>query len=497
MGIIIRQSVKNTIISYFGIFLGFIATILLFPRILSPDQYGLTRLFLSITVVAVQFCQLGMKNIILRFFPYFDQMEGSRYNLLFLAITVPLAGFLVFALIYLLFDNWFVYYFKDDSALFGTYYLYLLPLLLSVLFFEILNTYVRALKDAVTGSFLNEILLRVMLIVLLIVYYYKLINFTQFLFLFVLTYSIQPLGLLFYLYYKGEFSFSIPFKKGKKKFARLISVYGIYSLLGGISTVIVGNIDILMLSSMTDLSNTAVYFIAFAVSSVIVVPQRSILKIATPILADLLKNREMKKIASLYERTSITQIVGGSLLFIGVWANMHNLMDLLPPEYHSAEWVIIVIGIAKLFDMSTGINGVIISNSKHYRFDLFVNIFLVFLTIATNYLLIPVYGILGAAIATAISIFAYNLIKFFFVWMKFSMQPFRWNALGVLAIAAGCLLMSFQLPYLVNFWIDVAVRSLIITVVFLGLILAFNLSDDVKNLINQGFKRGRSLFREL
>jgi O-antigen/teichoic acid export membrane protein len=494
LGIIIRQSIKNTIISYLGIILGFVTTILLFPRFLTADQYGLTRLFLSIVTVAAQFCHLGMKKIIIRFFPYFDQMEGSRYNLLFLSFAIPMTGFLAFVGIYFLFEQQFIYYFKDDSALFKDYYFYLLPLLFSVLFFEVLNSYVRALKDAITGSFINEVVLRLGLMALLIIYYYNLISFTQFVLFFVLTYAMQPIALVVYLYYKGELSFSLSFLSQNKRFKKLVSVYGMYSLLGSISTVIIGNIDILMLSSMADLSSTAVYFIAFAVGSVIVVPQRSILKIATPILADLLKNREMQQIDSLYKRTSITQIIGGSLIFVGIWANMHNLMDLLPSEYHGAQWVIIVIGLARLFDMSTGINGVIISNSKYYRFDLYVNLLLVALTITTNYLLIPIYGILGAALATALTVFIYNFIKFVYVWIKFSMQPFQWNALGVLIIAGGCLLGSFQLPYLGSFVVDVAVRSLLITAVFTGLVFVFNLSDDINRLLTQGVQRGQSLF---
>jgi len=495
LGIIIQQSVKNTIISYMGIALGFVTTILLFPRILTPDEYGLTRLMVSLAMISAQFCQMGMKKVIIRYFPYFDQMKGSRYNLLFLSIVVPLAGFLVFALAFILFQSTFIHYFKDQSALFSRYYFYLLPLLLSILFFEVLNNYIRALKDSVTGSFLNEVVIRAIMIVLLGCFYFGLIDYPAFIILFVLTYSVQPVYILFYLYSLGELSFSIPFLKDKRQFAKLISVYSIYSLLGGLSTMLVGNIDILMLSSMTNLKNTAVYFVAFAVTSVISVPQRSIIKIGFPVLANFLKNKKYAEIALLYQRTSIVQITFGSLIFVGIWANMHNLMDLLPAQYQGAKWVIITIGLAKLFDMSTGINGGIISNSKYYRFDLYVNIFLVGLSIVTNYLLIPIYGMLGAAIATAISIFSYNFIKFLFVWVKFSMQPFHWDALAILAIAVGCLLLSFQIPYMLNFFVDVIVRSGIITVLFLGLILIFNLSEDIKNLLTQSLLRVRTFFK--
>jgi len=155
--------------------------------------------------------------------------------------------------------------------------------------------------------------------------------------------------------------------------------------------------------------------------------------------------------------------------------------------------VIITIGAAKLFDMATGINGGIIMNSKYYRFDLYTNILLVILTVITNYLLIPPFGILGAAIATAFSIFVYNSIKMIFVWIKFSMQPFQWTAPVVLLIAAVCLMLSFELPYLFNFYLDVTLRSLLITVVFLGSILLFNLSDDLNSLVVESLRRAGDL----
>lgn len=446
-------------------------------------------------MIFAQFAHLGMKNIVIRYFPYFDQSQESKHSLLSLAIVIPFIGFLLFAALFFLFQDQLVYYFRDDSALFVDYYLYLVPLVLFVLYFEVLNSYYQALHDSVTGSILNEVVVRAITVVLLIIHYYEFIDFSQFVLLFVLTYGIQPVYLLFALYKNNELALSMPFKKSGKRLAKLMSVYGLYSFLGGITSLIVGNIDILMLSSMTDLSSTAVYFIAFSVGSVIAIPQRSIFKIAFPLIADFIKNKKFGKVASLYRRTSLNQIIAGSLIFVGIWANMHNLMALLPPEYQGAEWVIIVIGFGKLFDMSTGINGGIILNSRYYRFHLYLSFILVFLTIATNYFLIPPYGIMGAAIATAISIFIYNVIKYFFVLIKLNMQPFEWSTPLVLIIAAGCLLLSFQIPYLYNFFFDVIVRSLAIAVVYLGTILTLNLSDDVKNLMLTATHRLRQLLK--
>ncbi len=491
LGIIIRQSIQNTIISYTGIALGFVSTILLYPNILSPEEYGLTRLLISLTLICAQFAHLGINNIIIRFFPYFSESKESKRKLLTISLAVPFLGFIVFTLLYVFFEDFILSYYEERSALFIEYYFYLIPLVFAVLFFEVLNSYARALKDSVTGSLLNEVIIRVVIILILIVHHFEWINFPQFMAGFVFTYSIQPAYMLIYLYRRNELALALPFKDIKRRFYKGMGVYGAYSLLGGLAMLLVGNIDIIMLSAMTDLGNTAVYAIAFYVASVISIPQRAIGKIANPLLAGFLKEKKYGQIESLYQRTSLNQIIGGALLYIGIWANIDNLLYLLPPEYQGIRWVVIVLGAAKLFGMGTGINGGIILNSRYYRFDLYTNILLVVLTIITNYVLIQLYGLIGAAIATAISIFIYNFIKFVFVWIKFSMQPFQWNSLAVLSTAAGSLLISFQIPYLGNFFTDIIIRSLFITIVYFGVILLFNLSEDVRNLIRKGFKRLR------
>lgn len=495
MGVIAKQSIQNTLISYLGVALGFVSTMLLFPNILTPDQYGLTRFLLSPALVFAQFAHLGIKNIVIRYFPYFKDTEESRSRLLTLTVLVPLIGFLLFALLFISFEGQLLDYYGERSPLFSEYYFYLIPLVFAILFFETLNNYVRALQDSVTGSFLNEVLMRMLIIVMLVVYYYQLIAFSTFMIFFVAIYSLQPFYLFIYLYRIGELKFSFPFQGKIMRLGRSMSLYGMYTLLGGIATQLVGNIDIIMLGSLSTLANTGIYAIAFYVGSVITVPQRSILKIAIPVLADLMKRKNYKAIESLYRRTSLNQLIAGSLLFIGIWANMENVMYLLPSEYHGAKWVILTIGAAKLFDMATGINGGIITNSKYYRFDLYTNIFLVLLTVVTNYLLIPIYGILGAAMATALSIFLYNTVKLIFVGIKFSMQPFQWKSLAILALAGSCLFLSFQLPYLFNFFIDVTVRSLAMALFFIGLILLFNLSGDVKALYHRTLEEGKRILK--
>ena len=489
MGIIIKQSIQNTIISYIGIVFGFISTILLFPNILTTDQYGLTRVLLSVALVSSQFAQLGMNNVIIRFFPYYQRSDEARHRLLTLAFLVPLAGFLLFLMLFFIFRDPLISYYSGESELIVDYYLYLIPLVFSILFFEVLNSYVRALKDSITGSVISEVLVRILVIGLLIFHYFDWFSFREFMLIFTAIYSIQPVCIITYLIIKKELSFSMPYREETRRLLKGMSVYGAYSLLGGLASLLIGNIDIIMISAMMELNNTAVYAIAFYIGSVIAIPQRSISKIATPVVADLIKNKQFGRVEKLYQRTALNQLIAGSLVFIGVWANLHNVTDLLPEEYVGIYWVVVVVGLAKLINMATGVNGHIIMNSRFYRYDLYTNILLLVLTIGTNLLLIPVYGIVGAALATAISIFVYNFVKFIIVWVKFDMQPFQWNAGAIVGIAAVCLYISEQIPYMINFFVDVTVRSLIILLLFTSAVILFRLSEDFQNLALESLKR--------
>ena len=47
MGIIMKQSLRTSVLSYIGIALGYVNVVLLFPVFLSPEEFGLTRVLLD------------------------------------------------------------------------------------------------------------------------------------------------------------------------------------------------------------------------------------------------------------------------------------------------------------------------------------------------------------------------------------------------------------------------------------------------------------------
>lgn len=202
MGIIVRQSITNSIITYIGIGLGFVLTILLYPHILDPAQYGLTRVLISASFICSQFAHLGVQKLVIRYYPFFRKADPENHGLLFWTIVIPLGGFLIFAVLYLVFNDALIDVYSDRSPLFVDYYLWVLPLTFYVLYYEVLNSYLRSLRDSTTGSLANEVFQRLLVIAILGLFFFELISFGQFVLLFVISYGSQPLLVAYKIWQK-------------------------------------------------------------------------------------------------------------------------------------------------------------------------------------------------------------------------------------------------------------------------------------------------------
>lgn len=467
----------------------------MYPNILTTEQYGLTRVLLSLAMVSTQLANLGTQNTIIRYFPFFRDKEKNHHGFFFLSLAVPLIGLIFLGAILYFFRPYIIHYFIERSALLVDYYWFILPLTFFLLFFHVLSSFVRALYDTVMSSFLMNVLIRVLTGLSLILYFLGWITFNQFLMLFVASYGIIMIWLFFYTLYISEVDLKPDFSFLRKKLLKSMGNYSLFAFFGGVASIIVSNIDIIMLSSLAGLSDTGIYAIAFYIGSAITIPRKSIYQISSPLISDAFKAKNFDLIENIYSRSSLNQIIAGGLVFCGVVANIDNLMNLLPPEYAGGALVIIVVGAANVFDMATGLNGAIILNSKHYRFDFYSTVLLIIVTVGLNYVLIPQYGILGAAIGTASAVVLYNTLKVLYVWIRFSMQPFGWPCLWVVGIGALTLLLISQVPTVVNTYVDLLARSAIVLLLYLLPILALNISHELNELVLSSWNRvKRTLF---
>ncbi|MDX5438662.1 MAG: polysaccharide biosynthesis C-terminal domain-containing protein, partial [Pontibacter sp.] len=356
----------------------------------------------------------------------------------------------------------------EGSRLLIDYYYYIIPLSLFTLLFNLFTAYLRSLFKTIISSFVQEFLLRVLTTLLISVYAFGWVDFHEFVQLYIGVNSVIAVVLIAYTLWLKQL-FILPDWSGLKLIPlREMLYYGFFTFLGNISVTIITTVDQVMIGSYS-LSDNGIYTTAFFMTSVIMAPARSIFKIAFPQVAEYWKEQNMVKMEQLYKQITVINMIVGLLLFIGIWANIDNLYSFMPETYSAGKYVVLFLSMARIVDLATGINGIILATSEKYRWDLLFNVVLAGLTIWTNYIFIPLYGIEGAALASMISYVVINLTRLFFVQWAYKIQPFAWSSVTITVIAGVALAVSYLLPYLGNVFLDIIVRSLLITAIYGGL----------------------------
>lgn len=481
LGIIVNQSVKGNIYTYIGVVLGFVTTVLLLQNIFSTGQVGLTKIIVSYTTLVAQLGTLGFSGVTIRLFPYFKDAKSGHHGFLVLALITGLVGFLITLGLFFIFKSWFIKFNTVDSALLIEYLNYLIVLVFFQIFFILFDSYYSALLNSIHGTFLREVFQRVLIIIGIGFYYFGLIDFHQFIIVYIASMSVPTLIIMFTLIREGQFSLKTDFAFLRKPLLASMGMMALFSILNGFSMIIIQTVDTIMITGMIGLSATGIYAVCFFFGIFVNLPGRSILKIANIVSAEAWKNNDIATIRSIYEKSCMTLFIIGLIMFLGLWTNINNIFEILRPEYAPGKWVIFFIGLGSLIDMSTGANSSVLGSSVYYKVQTMFLIVLVILLILSNLLLIPIFGITGAAIGGAVSLTILNLLRFLFLWYKFGLQPFNLKFVLVAAIGIVAYLMSSLLPVLPNFIADIFVRSSILSILFCLPIYLLKISPDIND----------------
>jgi O-antigen/teichoic acid export membrane protein len=135
-----------------------------------------------------------------------------------------------------------------------------------------------------------------------------------------------------------------------------------------------------------------------------------------------------------------------------------------------------------------GCNNVVLFNSDYYRVVLLFGVILTVLTVFLNMLFIPMFGINGSAFATFLAISVYNTIKIYFVKLKFDMMPFDKNTGLVLLVIVGCVLLFYFWEFPLHPIINIALKTLLVTALYVLVILKLEISEDISGMLRKYLK---------
>ena len=484
MGIVIRQTIKGSIVNYAGAFIGFLTTFFILTKFLTKEEIGLTYVLLNAAVLLGALAQLGTTSSIIRYFPYFRNKEKKHHGFLGFSILITSIGAVCFCTLYVLMKPLVVQFFSKNSALFLDYFYYVIPLAIFLAYIGIFETYSSVLHRIVVPRFIREVGIRVMSLGVYLLWAFRIVTFDQFILLFVLLYGVATILNLIYVFTLKEYSFKPDFKMARKPLRKNFYYYTAFLFAAAIGGAITTKIDTFMIGSMLGLEYAGVYTIAYFMAVIIDIPFRSLNAISMPIASLHLKNKDYGKVQQLYQKVSLNQLIAGSLLFVLILVNIDSIFAILPNgnDYVAGKHVVLFIALSRLVDSGFNFGLSILTLSKYYRYYLFLIFFLSALTIATNIWLIPIYGISGAALSTFISYIIYNIVVMSIVYAKMKITPFSFSQLKLLLIILSLFGINLIIYKFNNPIVDGVIRSLIILSIGGFAVLKMKLSEDVNAL---------------
>lgn len=489
MGIVVRQTIYSSIFNYLGVLIGFINVTILMTRWFSPDEFGLRGVLLDVSVMYSIIAQMGTFRSLTKFFPFFNREGKSDNGLLSIGLLLSLIGYLIIGALFLVFKETILESFNDDTSLSRDFYWVIFPLSFFLLLNTVFESYFQARSQTIFTSFIRNVFNRVLVTILLVLFYFQYISFKSFILLFMFSYLINVIVYVNYLYKNDELHLKINFKVFTPRVKKVFANYSLYSILAGISGVLINKIDTIMVGYFLGFAFSGVYANAVYLSMLVFVPASAMNNIILPLLSSSFKEKRIEHVKELYQKSSLNQLIIGGGLFVLLWASVDNLYSLQGEIYASGKVVLFILGVTRLVNMAFGVNGQIINISSHYRFDTLVSFLLAGLAIATNYTFIPRYGLNGAAMATLLSFVLFNVIRFWFVYRKLRIQPFNGSTIKVSLILLSAFLINYFLPQIENIYIDTIYRSLILIVIVGTPIYLLKVSEEINQMIDKGLTK--------
>ncbi len=490
MGTITRQSFKGTIINFGAAFLGAFYLLFLQTKFLTAQELGLFQVFIQAALVMVGFAKLGMQSSMVRYFPQFQTSDNKHKGFSFWVFAIPTIGLLLTYIVLFVFKTPIKAYYAAKSPVFNHYYYLIILLVAAYIYIEIAEIYCAIKQRIVVPKILKEWWIRILNVIFILLFGFQVISFSFLLFGFIFAHLSCAIADIVYLNSINKLNFGIDRTVLSRKLVKDFTWFTTSSMVTAFLGIIVSRLDFLMLTGMNGLGDTAIYAIAFSFIALIELPNRSLMQMATPQISKKIADDNKIELERFYKKTSHNQVVIGILMFGMLWLNLDLIYHLLPKGelYSTGKNVVLFIGFAKILEFMFSSGGAILSFSKLFWLEIPLSIINVLVGLTANYLLIPIYGVTGAAMGTALVYFVAFLFGIAVLKIGLKISPFSKDA--IVALFFICILIALIHFILIN---DIWLASLLKTTLFAGaslfLIFFTPYFGDLKEMISKLFNR--------
>ena len=451
-----------------GAIISFI-TVPVTSNLISPDQFGMSSMFNLANTIITLIVLIGIDQAYMR---EYNECTDKR-KLLFNCMLIPFINTFVVAIIMIVFREFFSQLLFDDKNF--TFPVILLAICTPLFIIEkFLLLSIRMEEKALKYSLWNILskLFNLIALVLLLLFYKR--NFESVIYATILSQLITSLILCFVCRNNIKISTKIIDKMQLKK----VFKFGLPLVPATLIGYGLNSMDTIFLRIMSTYEEIGYYSVALRIANVLGLLQTSFTSFWSPVAFKWKKNNVD---SSKYELVSKGVALGMSLILIGILLFKNIIPYILSEEYEKAIYIFPFLLFYPIFYTMSETTTLGISFSRKTGYNVVVSASSLIVNLILNTILIPIYGAIGAAIATGLSYLVFFWARTIIsrkLWYKMPIKHFVITTITLLVIAIA----------------NVAITNLLIISLLnllAMLIIVYNYRDIVKYIFNMIKEKNR------
>ena len=461
------------------------ATAFLLARLLGAENYGMYSLALSAANIGVGMALLGLDAGLTR---YVAVMAGRKddesvwgtmqIGMSAAMLASALSGTALYAFAAYVAEQ--VFHRASVATL-----LQLSAVLIPVLTLsEVLASTIRGFKRMdypVIAQFVFQPLVRLVMIVILALSGFNVVWA-------IVTFGLADLaasGMMVY-YLNRVYPLKRPLNPAKRDVKGLMS-FSLPVWLSGMMVQFQGTLQALVLGGLSSITGVGLFSVASQITDISGRFSSSINVSAKPVVAQLHDQGDMKQLGQLYQTSNKWAVLVQLPIVLLMVIYPAALLSIFGKSYLQAAPALVVLAITDLVQVGTGMGGVILDMTGHTRLKLLNSILRLGLYLGLDLLLIPRWGIMGAATAVMAGEMIVNVLRLIQVYVLFKLLPYNRGFLKPLvaaaAAAAGALLLGIWLPAGSNL-LHAALGGTLLLLIYAGVIYMLGFSKEELFMLN-------------
>jgi O-antigen/teichoic acid export membrane protein len=503
MGVVFRQSAKNSIVVATGALLGLLV-MWLSTNYIPKQELGFINTLTNYAVTLAQILLLGLNSTMAVYIHRYAEDLRKKKLLLTFCFGVPLVIALLSTVVYFLLKPWILHHFQPaDVPLMSRYFMWIPIYTVLFIYMVLLEQYLGSQLRVAVSAFMREVVLRVANIALILLFVFGYISFHILVISTVLVYFL-PLAIFYFLSLRTKaFGFSLKLADFSKREYKEMAHFSWYHFLMVVSVILLGSMDsmVIPLYDHKGFSSMAVYRVATLLISFLLVPMKAMLPASFAVLAKAFADNDIAKAKDIFSRATINVFIPMVAIVALIFCNLGNAVLIIGKGYAEVVPLFMILSMGNIVHTMFGMADQVLSVTNYYKFSFYISMALMVVLFFLLRTFIPLYGVYGAAWCTSLSIVVFTIAKYVFVRKKLGMNALSSNTFLVLISGIAAMAAGYAFPHFldqsrhvyVRTFADVAMRSTVVAVVYVAMLLWLKPSKDLQEYL-ASIKRNKRLF---